>query len=475
MSSRSTRIALSFLSTTMLVSVVSTTPVLGAKKSKPTEPEGPPPPIVVLAGRQDRMANTSMAGRLTRIADGGGDQALADGSPAPDAPAWTDIEAVTMAPSQMPAKLLSTMASDFPVGTLGAFYGAQADWQKGDPGVFVAVKMADRLPREVQGQQVEVGIGGSGATAMGADSETDPRAGVERFSLSGVFNNGAFATGTTDVSGRQPGDAIEYYNTESGVFGFYQTKTSTWYLVVPRQKDTDSVVVSVRSSTDAGEVIDRLELPAGGHFIDFADPASGWDKKAGLPTLECRSLETYSAAGAEAAGLQMADPEGTLIRYTAGMDRAGDAEQIATLLQPAIDAMGSIPVALTAVGAEADAAPIVVDADLAVAPAQNAVSLTFEAPAGQWTFALADGAELTTPAGEAIIDHTSLTGAAGLRTGPGLDGFVAGDLSCVIADSEIPGTDTAQPADTDTAQPADTDTPAPADETDAADDQSADP
>ena len=229
MSSRSTRIALSLLSMTVLASLIATAPALGAKKSKPTEPQGPPPPIASITGRQERMAKTSMAGRLTRISDAGGDQVLADGSPALDAPAWTDIASVTVAPSKMPAKLLSAMASDFPVGTLGAFYGAQADWQKGDPGVFVAVKMADRLPQGVQGQQVEVGIGGSGATAIGADSWADTRAGVERFSLSGVFNNGTFASGTTDVSGRQPGDAVEYYNTDLGVFGFYQAKTANWY------------------------------------------------------------------------------------------------------------------------------------------------------------------------------------------------------------------------------------------------------
>ena len=233
MSSRSTLIALSLLSTMMLASVVSGAPALGAKKSKPTEPEGPPPPIALVAGRQERMANTSMAGRLTRIADAGADQILGDGSPVLDAPAWTDIQAVTVAPSQMKAKLLSTMASDFPVGTMGAFYGAQADWQKGDPGVFVVVKMGDRLPRGAQGQQVEVGIGGSGATAIGADSWADTRAGVERFSLSGLFNNGAFASGMTDVSGRQPGVAVDYYNTESGVFGFYRPKTATWYLIDP--------------------------------------------------------------------------------------------------------------------------------------------------------------------------------------------------------------------------------------------------
>jgi len=69
--------------------------------------------------------------------------------------------------------------------------------------------------------------------------------------------------------------------------------------------------------------------------------------------------------------------------------------------------------------------------------------LTFEAPAGLWRFGLADELELKTPAGERIFDHTSLTGTAGILTGPGLDGFVAGDATCI----ERLATDTSDPAD----------------------------
>ena len=48
----------------------------------------------------------------------------------------------------------------------------------------------------------------SGPVQVG--THLDTRAGVERFSLSGVFSNGAFDTGTTDISGRVPGAAIDY-------------------------------------------------------------------------------------------------------------------------------------------------------------------------------------------------------------------------------------------------------------------------
>ncbi len=425
-------LAVSLLAVALMI-VVSATPALGAKKDKPQEPQGPPPVIEWAKGDEYRMASTRMADRVTRILDAGADQAYADGSPAVDAPPWSDIEAVIVAPIQMPTKLLTKMAKDYPIGATGSFYGAQADWQAGDPGVFVAVKMAQKLPHDTDGQQVEIGLGGTGASSLQVGADADTRAGVKRFSLSGIFSNGAFGTGTTDVSGYQPGDAIEYYNADSGVFGFYLPNRSTWYLIMPRDDDTDSVVVSVRSSTPVGEVIDRLELPGGGHFVSLSDPTGGWEKQSGMPPLECRSLETLSAEGAA-----LPDSGSTLIRYTAGMPVTADPDQVAALLQPAISSMGSVPVTVTAVGSQESMA---VQGDLAVAPARNAVSLTFEAPAGEWTFALPDGTDLRTPAGETIIDHSSLTGAAGVRTGPGLDGLVSGDLSCAIDGSDASTSD----------------------------------
>jgi hypothetical protein len=258
-----------------------------------------------------------------------------------------------------------------------------------------------------------------------AGTRDDTRIGVQRFELSGLFSNGAYATAATDVGGRQPGEDIDYYNAESGVFGFYSPRRSTWYLIVPRAGDTDVITVSVRSSAGVGEVVDRLELPGGGHFIDLNGAAGGWGGKTGLPPLSCRSLEAYSAAGGS---VDLGDPESTLVRYTAGVDGTVSAQDAARLLGPAIEAKGTVPVELTAVGS--DAAPLTVDGELAVSPAGNAVSLTFEAPPGQWRFALATGADPRTPAGESIFDHSTLTGTAGVLTGPGLDGVVAGDVSC---------------------------------------------
>jgi hypothetical protein len=437
----------------LVIAGAATTSALAAKQDNDEKER--PGPIEVVNGAKYRMAQTRMAERVIRLDDAAGDVVFADGSPATGAPEWSDVAAVYVAATSMPRKLQAKMAKDFPPGVSGAFYGNQATWTSGDEAIFVAVEMADRLPADIAGQQVEIGIGGDAATPVQAGTGLDTRAGVERFSLSGVFSNGSFATGTTDISGRAPGDAIEYYNTESGVFGYYDAKRATWFLLVPAAADSDSVVVSVRSSTEVGEVLDRLELPAGGHFVSLADPTGGWGRKSGLPPLGCRSLETFSAATAA----DLSDPAGTRIRYTAGVGHSPDAGAVITqpddapasaddelaLLGAAVDAAGTIPVVVTAVGSDQE--PTVVQADLAVSAKQDSVALTFEVPAGQWSFALAEGMELKTPAGEPIIDHASLTGAAGVSTGPGLDGFVAGDLSCAGDVTEPVGADTPQPTD----------------------------
>jgi hypothetical protein len=397
--------------------------------------------IETLKGADYRMASAKIAKTLTRYADPANDQLHTDGSPVTEAPKWTDIKAVHVAVAKMPAKLLTKMGTDYPPGTSGSFYGDDVALTSDDRIVFVAVEMARRLPAGSRGQQVEIGFSGDAATPVQVGTDMDTRAGVETFTLSGLFSNGGYGTGTTDVSGRQPGLEIEpdeYYNADSGVFGFYDAKTTTWYVVLPRAADVDSIAVSVRSSTGAGQLIDRLDLPGGGHFIHLKDPTGGFKSKSGLSPLTCRALETFSG---EAGVIELTDPSATLIRYTAGINASVDVDvdAAAELLAPAIEAMGPVRVTLTPVGLDAE--PTVVDADLAVSPEGNAISLSFEAPEGQWVFALADELKLKTPTGERIVDHISLTGTAGVQTGPGLDGYVAGDLSCVAGATEEPATE----------------------------------
>ncbi len=419
---------------TALIATAATGPVGAAKKEKAKE-QAPPAPIESIKGKAFRMARTRMAPQITRIADGASDQVTRDGTPAPDAPEWSDISAVYVANTKATAKLVGKLADDYPPGVARSFYGKAAEFRSKHPIVFVAVEMAKRMPDGIRGQQVEIGIDGDAATPVQVGTQHDTLAGVERFSLSGLFRDGTWATGTTDVSGRAPGDEIDYYNVASGVFGYYDPKKATWYVIMPRPKDARSVTVSVRSSTGSGQVIDRLQLPGGGHFVDLRDPTGGFTPKGQRLLLTCRSLETFSGASGV---VELDDPASTLIRYTAGVEAAADPAAAASTLKAAIEVMGPVEVVLDPVAGDAE--PTTVTGELSVSPAGNAVSLSFEAPAGQWTFALADELELRTPAGESIIDASSLTGRAGVLTGDGLDGLVAGDLSCAQA-AESPAID----------------------------------
>lgn len=387
--------------------------------------------ISTVKGDKFRMADAVMADRIIRYADPSRDQLDRDGVPV-RAPDWTDIEAVYVAGTKTPAKLRTKMQSDHPPGASDAFYGSEARPRAKARIVFVAVQMAKRLPEEARGQVVEVGIAGDAATPIQAGTENDTRAGVERFSLSGLFRNGAVATGSTDVIGKEPGADLgdaDYYDLDSGVYGFYDDKRRTWYLAIPRAADTDVIEVSVHSTIADGQVIDRLDLPGGGHFIDLREPLGGVGANADLPRLACRALETFSGSGGAVA---LRDVGATQLRYTAGMDDSVAEGRVDQLLAPAAEAAGAVSVVLTPVGT--DDAALTVDGELSVTAEGNAVALTFEAPEGQWSFALED--ELTTPSGERIVDHSTLTGPAGVRTGAGLDGFVAGDLSCFVEEAD---------------------------------------
>lgn len=389
------------------------------------------PEVSTVKGEKYRMADAVMADQVTRYVDPNGDQRTSDGDPVA-APDWTDLTAVHVAGTRTPAKLRTKMQSDHPPGASDAFYGSDARPRAKDRIVFVAVKMGKRLPADARGQVVEVGIAGDRATPVQVGAESDTRAGLERFSLSGLFRNGAVATGDTDVIGKEPGAEVEdadYYDLDSGVYGFHDDKRATWYLAIPRVGDTDTISVAVHSTTAEGQVVDRLDLPGGGHFVDLRSPLGGFKAKAGLPRLACRGLETFSSAGGV---VELDDVGSTQIRYTAGVDDTVGRNKTEELLAPAVEAAGPVSVVLTPVGSEET--PLTVAGELSVVPEGNAVTLTFEAPEGQWSFALAE--PLTTPAGEAIVDHSSLTGPAGVLTRAGLDGYVAGDLSCVTNEPE---------------------------------------
>jgi hypothetical protein len=387
--------------------------------------------VVVIPGSRYKMAKAKVAADVARFADAAGDQRFGDGSPASTAPAWSDISAVYVAPARVPRKLLTKLDEDFPRGAVGAYYGGDAALSRGDRVVFVAVELAEARPGRSVVQQVEVGLDGDGASPVRVGSADDTRAGVERFSLSGLFANGSESSGTTDLTGRRPGEPIELYNAESGVVGIYDAKRDAYQLVMPLPADARSMAVTLRTATEAGEVIDRLDLPGGGHLVSLADPAAGYVGRAGPAALGCRALETYSASSGLMA---LDDPAATLIRYTAGLDPgsmgSADGEDALAALEGYDDTLPVVATRLDADGEPGSDEPLELEADLSVAPSLGSFSVTLEVPAGAWTFEAAAGQDLVTPAGEALVDHGSLTGRAGIQTGDGLDGFVVGDRRC---------------------------------------------
>ncbi len=383
--------------------------------------------VATVPGKQLKMLNLALAPRLTRIADEAADQVLSDGTAADDAPDWTDVTAVYLGRGKVTRKLLDRMETDYPRGAAGAIRGADADWAPGDEALLIGVQLAAKRPADSVAQQVEVGLDGNAAGPLQAGAATDTRAGLERFSLSGVFSNGTESSGTTDVSGRLPGEAIDYYNAESGVMGYYDARAHTYALLVPLPQDARAVSVALRSMTPAGEVIDRLTLPGGGPLVPLDDAALGWTDATAEPPLACRSLETSSSG----AGLADIDAGLTRVRYAVGTDPSLD--EAAAEAQLAALGADSDTIALTfqPVG-EGD--PVAVEAIVQRLPDLRAATLTMDVPPGTWTFTPDDAAALRTPSGEAIVDASSLVGSGGLRTAEGLDGFVAGDPRCATFD-----------------------------------------
>ena len=172
------------------------------------------------------MAKAKVAQRITRIADAAADQVTADGAatdgrtrrtrtsrPSTWRPSGcrgsssractTTIRAARWAPSTvpMPTGRRSTGPSSWP-----------STWPTSGP--------RESSSRSRWASTV------AARSPLQAGGASDTRGGVERFSLSGTFSNGAESSGTTDISGRLPGEPIEYYNAGSGVFGFYDDRAS---------------------------------------------------------------------------------------------------------------------------------------------------------------------------------------------------------------------------------------------------------
>ncbi|MFV2062484.1 MAG: hypothetical protein ACC726_03100 [Chloroflexota bacterium] len=367
-----------------------------------------------------KLAKAKVTKNWVRFKDPADDQVRRDGSPAPGAEPWTDLTTVSVARFGAVIKMLRVLGEDYPVGTAGTYYGADADWQAGQDAFYIVAKTAAKLPRDIEGGvQLIVTFDGEDAVPLRAGGLLGPYDGAQTFSLSGPFEGGAWASGTTDLGGWQRSEPIPFYNGPSRDMGYYDRKAGTFMHVARVPKGATSATVTLRSEGADGEIFDELRLPSGGRFLGLDSTAWGLNvKKGGIP-LACRSVEVLSG-GSE--GAEDIEAGSYAIRYTVGW-------QEDEMLAEQVMALGdTTPVALTAVRSGEE--PVLVDAAVAFDPRVNSATFTVPVPEGQWMFSSPEDAPLKTPGGQSVIDLRPLTGSAGLLTGAGLDGFVAGDASC---------------------------------------------
>ena len=372
-------------------------------------------------GDKLKLAKAKVTKNWVRFKDPSGDQVRRDGSPAPGAEPWTDLTTVSVARFGAVVKMLRVLGEDYPPGTAGA-YGNAADWKAGQDAFYIVAKTAAKLPRDIDGGvQLIVTFDGEEAVPLRPGGLLGPYDGAQSFSLSGPFEGGAWASGTTDLAGWQRTEPVPFYNEPARDMGYYDRKAGTFMHVARVPKGATSATVTLRAKTADGEIFDELRLPSGGRFLGLDSTAWGLNvKKGGIP-LACRSVEVI-AAGAE--GVEDIAVGSYAIRYAVGWQQDETlAEQVTTLGD-------TTQVALTDVGSGEE--PTLVDAAVAYDPSASAAIFTVPVPEGQWLFTSPDDPPLKTVGGQSLIDMRPLTGSAGLLTGPEFVGFVAGDQSCGV-------------------------------------------
>ena len=238
------------------------------------EPDVPAAAIGTVKGDRYRVGKAKVAGNLTRIRDAAGDQLTVDGATGRrrtgmdghlcrlDGAVPLLEEDAAQRPECLPARVQ------------GCVLWPRRRLVGGRHWPLHHVELAEARPDDVISQLVEVGFDGATAGPVQVGSATDTRAGVEVFTLGGRFSDGSEVAGATDVSGRAPGDPIDFYNARSGVFGVYDRSKKIYNILLPVPRDARSVTVSLRSTTDQGDIIDRLELPGGGHLVPLERPGS---------------------------------------------------------------------------------------------------------------------------------------------------------------------------------------------------------
>ncbi len=257
---------------TAILSALVTAPALAAKKDKPEEPAGPPPPIESIKGDEYRMAKRKMADRVTRLADAGGDPALRRRHPRGRAPPWSDISAVYVAPSRMPSKLRTKMAIDFPPGVARAFYGDEADWKTDD-----RLLRGCQDGREAAGGRRRAAGGGRPRRQRGRPPCRSGRSSTPASGSSASSSAASSATVRTRPAPptsvtAQPGASHRVLQHRLGCLRFLRSPSARPGTCSCPVRDTDLPSRQRAQQHRGRPVIDRLELPGGGHFIDLPTP-----------------------------------------------------------------------------------------------------------------------------------------------------------------------------------------------------------
>lgn len=371
-------------------------------------------------GNKLRIAKARAAKEWARFKDPVGDQITLAGGELTGAEPWTDLTEVNVVRAGAATKMLRVLGEDYPPGTVGGYYGADADWQSGQDAFYIIARLDAKIPTDLDADlQLIVTFDGPDGVPLDAGGLLGPYMGAQTFSLSGPFPGRGWETGTTNLAEWDGTSPIPFFNGPSQDLGYYDFKSGSILHVARVPKGAASATVTLRAAGPNGDIFDEIRLPSGGRFIGLDSPDWGLNLKKGGVPLVCRSVATFSA-GSE--GAEDVEPGMSVIRYTVAWP-AG--EPIGNELAALGD---TVELALTSVGTEG--APENIQAVVAVDAASDSATFSVQVPDGQWLLGATETTPLQTAGGQALVDLRPLTGIAGLRTAPGLDGFVAGDPTC---------------------------------------------
>ena len=211
-------------------------------------------------------------------------------------------------------------------------------------------------------------------------------------------------SGTTDVSGRTPGDPIEFYNTESPRLRFLRSRQGH---VLPDHAAARGQRVGRRDAPY--EHRRRCSFSTG---WSFRAAATSWTSETRRVASTRRAAHLHWAvahsrpSAAHPARLCSMILTPTLIRYSAAADPTLDAAAAQEVLSALDDYEDSIPLVLTRLDSE--------EAPFAVrrghhegAGARRLHRVGWRCHRARWSFSVPEDIELLSPSGEALIDPCS--------------------------------------------------------------------